>query len=150
MILWLQPSEGLCHDSSQSVSVMLSNLRMVTDESNFFVKFGSMVVHGDDKDAMKIISSMSETLITFSLPALDVDDVGPQFITLESWQSAPSVLGIFTCKDPRQAQLLYTIPSSAYAQDADISVTIGVANARDWSPANLFAHLTNVRCVHFN
>jgi len=150
VILWLQPSEGLCHDSSQSVSVMLSNIRMVTSESDLIVKFGSLAVHGGDKD-VTITSSMSETLVTFTLPALDVEDVGPQIITLESGQSAPwLVQGVFTCRDPRQAQLLYIIPSSAYAQDVNVSVTIGVANARDWSPANLFAHLNDLRYFHPN
>lgn len=145
VILWLQPSEGLCHDSSQSVSVMLSNIRMVTNESNFLVKFGGVAVRGDNKD-VSIISSMSETLVSFTLPALNEEDVGPQIITLESRQTMKSVQGIFTCKDSREAKLLYTIPSEAYAQDSNLSVTIGVANARDWSPATLFTHFTGSRC----
>jgi hypothetical protein len=146
VILWLQPSEGLCHDSSQTVSVMLSNIRMVANESNFFVRFGHVTLRGDDEE-VTIISSMSETLVSFTLPALGEDEVGPHDITLES---SKAVKGSFMCKDPREAKLLYTIPSSAYAQDANVSVTIGVANARDWSLPNLFAHLTNLRCVQPN
>ena len=145
-ILWMQPMEGMCNDGRQSVSVMLNNLRTVTDESALTIRFHDRTLSGDD-EGVSIFSTMSETLISFVLPALDVAIVGRQELSFHTSQGRmTSVHSNFTCKDPRKAMLLYTIPSSGDAGGAGISVTLGIQKAISWSLSNI--HLIEQRCAH--
>jgi len=126
----VNPSEAACTDLSQKVTLRLNNIRMVTDPSALHLTFGNVSLGSDQKVA--VISTMSETRVSFFMPGLMEHIVGPVRLTVQSGEESAAFTTI-KCKDARKAQLLYTLPASGYAGE-EIFVTLGI---RRFGPVTL-------------
>jgi len=92
--------------------------------------FGNVSLGSDQKVA--VISTMSETRVSFFMPGLMEHIVGPVRLTVQSGEESAAFTTI-KCKDARKAQLLYTLPASGYAGE-EIFVTLGI---RRFGPVTL-------------
>jgi hypothetical protein len=115
------PLEGMCTKADQEITLVLYNIKMMTDTNILRVVFGNY-----SADRVSVRSSMSETIISFILPPLSEDVIGP--VPLSLFVGNVSIAQIdFECMDARQSELLYSYPEYADAGEEVITVTLGIS-----------------------
>jgi len=114
--------EGQCTASGQKITVVLSNLKMVEENSQLRISLADKYVLPDD---VVVWSFMAETIVSFVLPVL-LEAVGPTQLTF-SIGDLPMADTIFECADPSVPVLIYTMPDAGMAT-TNITVLVGVQN----------------------
>ena len=130
----VKPIEVMCTDTGQRVSIVLHNLRMVTDPSQLHLVFGNVSL--DSTHRITVMSTMVETRVSFILPSLSEDVVGAVHFSLRSGNNSDTATTVLNCKDSRIANLLYILPAEGYAGE-EIYVTFGVQNFGSVTPSSL-------------
>jgi hypothetical protein len=83
-------------------------MRLVKDPATIRVQFAYVEMLGNSTE-VSIISSFSATMVSFVIPNLPDDVIGPQTIVVHSNLQGPAYSPDFSCLDSRKAELVYTV-----------------------------------------
>ena len=129
----MQPLTGFCTKGGQKFSLILHNMKMITDTAEMNVKFGNHSL-----DDITLRSSMTETIIIFQIPVLPEDVIGP--IPLSVWVGNGASATInFECMDSRRAVLLYTLPAFGDAGPQKLVARVGLGRMGDLTGKHVYA-----------